>query len=60
MARIPAPRRPQRPAASVNADIRALWSRAQGRLSAEQRKAYENLVVEWAAAIRTEQGRQAA
>jgi hypothetical protein len=42
-----------RPAAEVNEQIRALWLRAGGSLSAEEREAYELLVVEWAAAIRS-------
>ncbi|HET9383417.1 MAG TPA: hypothetical protein VFP69_21640 [Streptomyces sp.] len=41
-----------RPAAEVNEQIRALWLRARGSLSAEEREKYELLVVEWAAAIR--------
>ncbi|MFE9626265.1 hypothetical protein [Streptomyces sp. NPDC006527] len=43
-----------RPAAEVNEQIRALWLRAGGSLSAEERAEYELLVVEWAAAIRGE------
>ncbi|MEV7889828.1 hypothetical protein ACWD3I_13780 [Streptomyces sp. NPDC002817] len=41
-----------RSAAEVNEQIRALWMRAGGSLSAQERKEYELLVVEWAAAIR--------
>ncbi|MEU3416327.1 MULTISPECIES: hypothetical protein [unclassified Streptomyces] len=41
-----------RSAAELNEQIRALWLRAGGTLSAQQRAAYELLVVEWAAAIR--------
>ncbi|MFD5164164.1 MULTISPECIES: hypothetical protein [Streptomyces] len=41
-----------RPAAEVNDEIRALWQRTGGTLSAEERAEYELLVVEWAAAIR--------
>ncbi|MFF5969226.1 hypothetical protein ACFY64_37140 [Streptomyces collinus] len=41
-----------RPAAEVNEEIRALWQRTGGTLSAEERAEYELLVVEWAAAIR--------
>lgn len=41
-----------RPAAEVNDEIRALWQRTGGSLSAEERAEYELLVVEWAAAIR--------
>ncbi|MFG2133363.1 hypothetical protein ACGFNV_37155 [Streptomyces sp. NPDC048751] len=36
----------------VNEQIRALWQRAGGSLSAQERAEYELLVVEWAAAIR--------
>ncbi|MFF4836499.1 hypothetical protein [Streptomyces sp. NPDC001315] len=39
-------------AAEVNEQIRALWMRAGGSLSAQERAEYELLVVEWAAAIR--------
>ena len=41
-----------RSAAEVNDEIRALWQRTGGTLSAEERAEYELLVVEWAAAIR--------
>ncbi|KOT37089.1 hypothetical protein ADK41_21110 [Streptomyces caelestis] len=41
-----------RSAAEVNEQIRALWLRAGGSLSAQEREQYELLVVEWAAAIR--------
>ncbi|MFC5633561.1 hypothetical protein [Streptomyces bullii] len=43
-----------RSAAEVNEQIRALWRRAGGSLSAQEREEYELLVVEWAAAIRSE------
>lgn len=43
-----------RSAAEVNEEIRALWLRAGGSLSAQERAEYELLVVEWAAAIRGE------
>ncbi|MFE9017021.1 hypothetical protein ACFYNL_00305 [Streptomyces sp. NPDC007808] len=43
-----------RSAAEVNEEIRALWMRAGGSLSAQERAEYELLVVEWAAAIRDE------
>ncbi|MEU0006046.1 hypothetical protein ABZ079_17685 [Streptomyces sp. NPDC006314] len=43
-----------RSAAEVNEQIRALWLRAGGTLSAEERAEYELLVVEWAEAIRGE------
>ncbi|WP_217242105.1 hypothetical protein [Streptomyces sp. AC555_RSS877] len=41
-----------RSAAEVNEQIRALWLRAGGTLSTQERAEYELLVVEWAAAIR--------
>ncbi|MFJ4468716.1 hypothetical protein ACIP2X_14680 [Streptomyces sp. NPDC089424] len=41
-----------RSAAEVNEQIRALWTRAGGSLSPQERAEYELLVVEWAAAIR--------
>ncbi|MFJ9349135.1 hypothetical protein [Streptomyces sp. NPDC101237] len=41
-----------RSAAEVNELIRALWLRAGGILSAQERAEYELLVVEWAEAIR--------
>jgi hypothetical protein len=43
-----------RSAAEVNEQIRTLWLRAGGSLSARERAEYELLVVEWAAAIRGE------
>lgn len=43
-----------RSAEDLNEQIRALWMRAGGSLSAEERAEYELLVVEWAAAIRGE------
>jgi hypothetical protein len=43
-----------RSAAEVNEQIRALWLRAGGSLTAKERAEYELLVVEWAAAIRGE------
>ncbi len=41
-----------RSAAEVNEEIRALWLRAKGSLSDLERAEYEQLVVEWAAAMR--------
>ncbi|WP_338899474.1 hypothetical protein WBG99_30895 [Streptomyces sp. TG1A-60] len=41
-----------RSAADLNDQIRALWRRSGGSLSAQERAEYELLVVEWAAAIR--------
>ncbi|GGR27943.1 hypothetical protein GCM10010251_49980 [Streptomyces aurantiogriseus] len=43
-----------RSAAELNEQIRALWLRAGGSLSAQERAEYELLVVEWAAAIQGE------
>lgn len=43
-----------RSAAALNEQIRALWIRAGGFLSAQDRAEYELLVVEWAAAVRDE------
>ncbi|MFD7794304.1 hypothetical protein [Streptomyces sp. NPDC059759] len=40
-----------RPAAAVNEDIRALWAKARGSLTAEERAEYERLLAEWADAI---------
>ncbi|MFF4395370.1 hypothetical protein [Streptomyces sp. NPDC001480] len=41
-----------RSAAEVNEQIRALWLRAGGSLSVQERTEYELLVIEWAEAIR--------
>ncbi|MEV1067620.1 hypothetical protein [Streptomyces sp. NPDC050263] len=41
-----------RSAAELNERIRALWLRAGGSLSTQERAEYELLVVEWATAIR--------
>ncbi|MFI2642543.1 hypothetical protein [Streptomyces sp. NPDC018610] len=41
-----------RSAAELNEQIRALWLRSGGSLSAQERAEYELLLVEWAAAIR--------
>lgn len=43
-----------RSAAALNEQIRALWMRAGGSLSAQERAEYELLVVKWAQAIRGE------
>ena len=43
-----------RSAAALNEQIRALWIRSGGSLSAEERAEYELLVAEWAAAVRDE------
>ncbi|WP_338676387.1 hypothetical protein V1460_27970 [Streptomyces sp. SCSIO 30461] len=42
-----------RSAAVVNAEIRALWARSGGRLSAVDEAVYQGLLVEWAAAVAT-------
>ncbi|MET9731141.1 hypothetical protein ABZZ79_10895 [Streptomyces sp. NPDC006458] len=39
----------ERSAAEVNEEIRALWRRAGGTLTIEQREEYQRLVMEWAA-----------
>ncbi|MHB9755127.1 hypothetical protein ACYBSK_12225 [Streptomyces sp. BYX5S] len=44
-----------RSAEEVNEQIRGLWLRARGRLTAEQRAEYERLVTEWADAMRAVQ-----
>ncbi|MFE1954990.1 MULTISPECIES: hypothetical protein [Streptomyces] len=46
--------RPSRSADEVNEQIRSLWLRAGGRLTAEQRAQYALLVTEWAEATRSE------
>ncbi len=43
-----------RSSADVNEQIRGLWLRAGGTLSATERREYEQLLVEWAAAVRAE------
>lgn len=43
-----------RSAAELNEQIRALWLRAGGSLSTQERAEYELLVVQWAAAMRGE------
>jgi hypothetical protein len=40
----------ERSADEVNEEIRALWLRSGGTLNGEQRKEYQRLVMEWAAA----------
>jgi hypothetical protein len=54
MSPTPETRRPTRSSAEVNEQIRALWLRAGGHLSSEQRRQYETLVTEWAEAMRRE------
>ncbi|MFD3516618.1 hypothetical protein [Streptomyces sp. NPDC058657] len=41
-----------RPAEAVNAEIRALWSRTDGALTAADEARYQELLVEWAVAVR--------
>lgn len=48
-----------RPASVVNAEIRALWSRARGTLSEVEAALYERLLIEWAVAVRAEVDRAA-
>ncbi|MBA4860639.1 hypothetical protein H1V43_04450 [Streptomyces sp. PSKA54] len=48
----PQPSGSVRSASAVNEQIRELWLRAGGTLSAEERVEYEKLVMEWAAAVR--------
>ncbi|MGW7369475.1 hypothetical protein ACWGI8_40175 [Streptomyces sp. NPDC054841] len=43
-----------RSAAVVNAEIRALWARSGARLSAVDEARYQQLLVEWAAAVGAE------
>ncbi|MFJ1604095.1 hypothetical protein ACIOHS_12095 [Streptomyces sp. NPDC088253] len=43
-----------RSAAELNEQIRGLWLRAGGTLSAAERAHYEVLLVQWAAAVRAE------
>jgi hypothetical protein len=44
-----------RSAAELNEEIRALWVRAGGTLTPEQRREYEVLVTAWATAVQAEQ-----
>lgn len=48
-----------RSASAVNAEIRALWSRARGTLTEAEAARYERLLAEWAAAMRAEVDRAA-
>ncbi|MEU1018452.1 hypothetical protein [Streptomyces sp. NPDC005898] len=50
----PSPHGSVRSSVELNERIRGLWLRASGRLSAEQRREYEQLVTEWAQAVRAE------
>ncbi|OKK22950.1 hypothetical protein AMK16_02635 [Streptomyces sp. CB00455] len=48
----PAGQAPERPLAEINADIRCLFARAEGRLTDAERLRHALLLAEWAAAIR--------
>ncbi|GGV46399.1 hypothetical protein AB0I84_42475 [Streptomyces spectabilis] len=50
----PQPHGSVRSSTELNERIRGLWLRAGGRLSADQRREYEQLVTEWAEAVRAE------
>jgi len=50
----PAPSGSVRSAAVVNADIRALWSRAGVDLTEAEQERYRLLLEEWAAAVRAD------
>lgn len=52
----PAPEPPgsARSAAEINEQIRQLWLRAGGTLTAAERREYERLVIAWAVAVRAE------
>ncbi|MEU6123443.1 hypothetical protein [Streptomyces sp. NPDC047123] len=50
----PPPHGSARSSVELNERIRGLWLRTGGKLSAEQRREYEQLVTEWAAAVRAE------
>lgn len=55
----PSPATPVRTAAQVNAAIRALFRPRWGRgLTVEERQEYEQLLAEWAAAVRAEEARR--
>ncbi|MFG3480049.1 hypothetical protein ACGF3K_33200 [Streptomyces sp. NPDC047980] len=48
-----------RSAAEVNAEIRALWAKSGSRLSAAAEAKYQQLLVEWAAAVAAERDEEA-
>ncbi|MFE7566187.1 hypothetical protein ACFU76_04375 [Streptomyces sp. NPDC057539] len=48
-----------RPAAAVNAEIRALWAQAGGQLSPGEQEAYQRLLLEWSAAVGEERAEAA-
>ncbi|MFF0140488.1 hypothetical protein ACFYRN_28990 [Streptomyces sp. NPDC005227] len=41
-----------RSADQINDDIRALWARARGSLTPQERQQYEQLLAEWADAVK--------
>ncbi|MFD9725825.1 MULTISPECIES: hypothetical protein [unclassified Streptomyces] len=43
---------PERPLSEINADIRGLFARAEGRLTDAERVRHASLLQEWAQAIR--------
>jgi hypothetical protein len=51
---VPASSGALRPAAVVNSEIRALWTRAGGSLAPREQERYQRLLVEWAAAVRAD------
>jgi len=54
MSPTPESRGSARSAAELNEQIRGLWLRAGGTLSEAERMEYEQLLVEWTAAVRAE------
>ena len=54
MSSSPLPQAPVRPAAAVNAEIRALVLACGGWLYGESRRRYEQLVTEWTVAVQAE------
>ncbi|MFF5609231.1 hypothetical protein ACFY65_23070 [Streptomyces cellulosae] len=54
MSPVSLPQGPSRPSAVVNAEIRALLERTRRRLSDVERGEYEELLREYAAAVRAE------
>ncbi|WP_329456635.1 hypothetical protein [Streptomyces sp. NBC_01497] len=44
----------ERSAADVNVQIRALWTRAGASLSPVEQERYQQLLVEWAAAVKAD------
>ncbi|MER0444402.1 hypothetical protein ABR738_07405 [Streptomyces sp. Edi4] len=47
-------RRCFRPADVVNTEIRSLWEQSDGRLSPDEEERYRRLLIEWAAAVRSD------